>query len=173
MDTTPMDTTPMDTAGMGGESTPPPTSDDPAVMQCIADLTAAGTTVGACEECLCAMCQPQLLALEGDTAASDLVDCQAATDCVGTCCLCGTECDPLGSNFGNGPCGDETQTAAGVTPMVGLAGGLANGTIVTENCAATGPDPNNSCTKALALGECVSNSCSDVCESGATCQPFM
>jgi hypothetical protein len=134
--------------------------------QCISDVMAAGTTVGTCEMCLCQIgkCQKELMALKGDTNGNALVKCTRDKMCSGQCCVCGAACDPLGANYGMGPCINEIETAAGVTPG---AGALTNGGAVMMNCATSGPD-TNSCARAVRLGECAAMKCMTECMS-ATC----
>jgi hypothetical protein len=129
--------------------------------QCLMDVMASGTTVTACQMCLCKMdkCQAEMNALKGDTNGAALVKCSQEKKCSGACCLCGAPCDPLGANYAQGMCAAQTETAAGVTPG---AGALANGAMVQMNCAANGP-MTNSCARATRLGECTAMKCMAEC----------
>ena len=131
---------------------------DPGDAQCLMDVMAAGTTVGACEMCLCKMdkCRAELAALKGDTKGNALVKCSREKKCSGACCVCGATCDAL--NYGTGPCITEIEKAAGVTPGQGLA---TAGDVMT-NCAATGPE-TSSCARAVRLGECSAMKCMAEC----------
>ena len=129
--------------------------------QCLMDVMASGTTVTACQMCLCKMdkCQTEMNALKGDANGAALVKCSQEKKCSGACCLCGAPCDPLGANYAQGMCAMQTETAAGVTPG---AGALTNGAMVQMNCAANGP-MTNSCARATRLGECTAMKCAAEC----------
>jgi hypothetical protein len=147
-------------AGMGGAGGT--MAMDPGDAQCLLDVMAAGTAVTACEMCLCKMdkCRAELMALKGDTNGNALVKCSREKKCSGTCCVCRVaECGALGENYGMGPCINEIETAAGVTPGQGA---LVNGGTVMTNCAASGP-ATNSCARAVRLGECSAMKCMAEC----------
>ena len=133
----------------------------PGEAECQAQVVAAGRTVGACEMCLCQMgkCQMEIAALQGDTNGNALVQCTNMSKCSGQCCLCGAPCDALGGNYAMGACAAQTETAAGVTPG---AGALTNGATVSMNCALTGP-ADNSCARAVRLGDCAAMKCMAEC----------
>ena len=111
--------------------------------------------------CLCQMgkCQMEIAALQGDTNGNALVQCTNMSKCSGQCCLCGAPCDALGGNYAMGACAAQTETAAGVTPG---AGALTNGATVSMNCALTGP-ADNSCARAVRLGDCAAMKCMAEC----------
>ncbi len=134
---------------------------DPSVQSCLDGVMAAGTTVGDCERCLCQAgnCQTELMALKDDAAGNAVVACAKTNNCSGTCCLCGATCDALGSNYAMGPCANEIETAAGVTPG---AGAVTNGPMVMTNCATTGPD-TNSCARSARLAQCSADKCASAC----------
>lgn len=150
------------TAGAGAGGVEMPGTGEVTSAQCLMDVMAAGTTVTACEMCLCQLgkCNKELTALKGDANGNALVKCSRDKDCSGTCCVCGVaECGAFGENYGMGPCSNEIETAAGVTPG---AGALTNGGAVMMNCAATGPD-TSSCARASRLGECSAMKCAAEC----------
>jgi hypothetical protein len=108
------------------------------------------------------------MALKGDTKGNALVSCSKAHMCSGQCCLCGTSskggtCMSDYSDFGAGPCGNEVQVADGKTPETGVQGAIDNGTDIMTNCIDTGPDANNSCTKALKIAKCAKDKCASMC----------
>jgi hypothetical protein len=147
-------------AGAGGAEMPG--AGEVPSAQCLMDVMAAGTTVTACEMCLCQLgkCNKELTALKGDTNGNALVKCSREKKCSGTCCVCGVaECGTFGENYGNGMCINEIETAAGVTPG---AGAFTNGPTVMMNCAVTGPEMN-SCARAVRLGECSAMKCMAEC----------
>jgi hypothetical protein len=155
------------TAGAGGSG------DDPSVGACLTAVMAADSTITAitdCERCLCAVgnCQPELTALKDDAKGNAVVICGKTHMCTGACCVCGAECDPLGGNYGNGPCLMEVETAAGVTPGQGAA---ANGPTVGMNCDPTMNPPDNSCLHAAKLAKCTADKCKDMCPNVKTTCP--
>lgn len=146
-------------AGSAGATEMPGPGEVPSA-QCLADVMAAGTTVTACEMCLCQVgyCQKELMALKGDTNGNALVKCSQTKKCSGACCVCGAPCDSGGANYGMGMCFNEIEVAAGVAPGSGLLGAGD----VMMNCAANGPDMN-SCARAVRLGECTAMKCMTEC----------
>ena len=155
---------------MGGAGAGGMAGTDVSADECIARVMAAGTTVTDCETCLCqpGNCQAELDAMDGNAPANAMIDCIKGANCDATCCLCGAMCDSGGSNFGNGPCSDEIQTAAGVTPMTGVLGGIANGAMVMTNCSPDGP-ADNACAIASRLGACIKDKCAAMCTQAPAC----
>jgi hypothetical protein len=135
--------------------------------ECLAGLMAAGMTVTACEMCACAEanCLDELDAVKDDLVAAAMIMCVQDNGCSDQCCLCNAPCDPLGGNYGMGPCTTQIETAAGVTPG---AGALVNGLTVMMVCSPTGP-AENSCAKAARVGECIATSCAAMCPSMTAC----
>ena len=157
-------------AGAGG-------SEDPSVTTCLSGITAAGRTVGDCERCLCQVgnCQTQLSALANDTNGNALVACAQTHTCWDQCCICGSSsagamCQGDYSDFGMGPCGNEVQTAAGLTPMSGTSGAIANGAMVMSKCDPAGTD-DNSCSHATKLATCATAKCAAMCPQVKTVCP--
>jgi hypothetical protein len=130
------------------------------VEECTAKVMAAGTTITACETCMCqpANCQTQLTAIDGDANANAMIKCIKEKMCTGLCCVCGntaTKCD-IGT-YGMGLCAAAFETAAGLTPG---AGAIANGTKLGDGCKDTA---TTSCGKAAALGKCQTDKCKTEC----------
>jgi len=134
--------------------------------QCESQVMASGTTITDCERCLCqpGHCQAELKALDGDTKANALITCTKTHPCADTCCLCGTMCDALGSNYGMGPCAKELEEAAGAMP----GAGVGNASMLMSACPPT-TSPPTSCSKALALAQCVKDHCADMCPQPPAC----
>jgi hypothetical protein len=135
---------------------------------CVTDVMASGRDM-TCATCLCTMCATQLMAIDGDAEAEAVTSCVTMNPCSGSCCVCNLpDCTTDLNMFGMGPCADELQTAAGVTPMTGLAGAIANGTAVQDNCAAGGP-ADNACANAVRVGDCLSMMCMTQCTQAPAC----
>jgi hypothetical protein len=135
---------------------------------CVTEVVAGGRDM-TCATCLCTMCATQLMAIDGDAEAEAVTSCVTMNPCSGSCCLCNLpDCTTDLNMFGMGPCGDELQTAAGVTPMTGLEGAIANGSTVQTNCAADGP-ADNACANAVRLGECLAMMCTTQCTQAPAC----
>jgi hypothetical protein len=148
-------------AGAGGTG-------DVSAQECIDAVMAAGTTVTACEMCLCqpGNCQAELMAIDGDADANAMLMCVRENNCDGQCCLCGAPCMSLGQNYAMGPCAMEIEQAAGVTPG---AGALTNGSMVMMACATEGP-ADNSCANVSRIGQCVKDKCMTECTQAPACQ---
>lgn len=149
------------TAGTGAQAGGPDAT-------CLAGFEASGSTASMeCRNCLCQPdnCVAELMAIDGDAAATAVVECGREAGCSGTCCLCGESCDidPI-ATYGTGPCAAEIETAAGVTPGGGV---LVNGTAVSTACM----DTAGSCGKASALGDCSAEKCATECGTTACMAP--
>lgn len=135
---------------------------------CVTEVMAGGRDM-TCATCLCTMCATQLMAIDGDAEAEAVTSCVTMNPCSGSCCVCNLpDCMSDLNMFGMGPCADELQTAAGVTPMTGLGGAIANGTMVQTNCAADGP-ADNSCANAVRVGDCMAAMCMTQCTPPPAC----
>ncbi len=101
--------------GMGGEGGMG--GGDP-TAECIANAAADGRT-GACPECSCMKCLPEIMNCQ-DEACRNVVSCGQDAGCSGSACYCGTaptfECAVLGMAMG--ACITEIETAAGVIPSM-------------------------------------------------------
>ena len=130
----------------------------PPVEGCIEGLMSTGRTIGACERCACQPngCAQYVSALRDDVLAVELMGCMSQNNCNQECCLCGGKCGV--TTYGDGPCAEEIERAAGVTP----GGGLGNVAGVMAACVAGGPE-DNACAKASRLNFCMMDKCGSSC----------
>jgi hypothetical protein len=152
-------------AGSGGTSGSGGTG-DAAYEQCLSDAVNAGQEVGDCARCLCQAdnCQARLNTATHDAKANAVVICSQQQSCTDLCCLCGS--NSCGSeNYATGPCSDEIESAAGVTP----GGGLLNALTVSAKCTRSATD-DNSCYRATVLADCEREKCAEVCPISTSCQ---